>query len=245
MQTRSDVFKTNEIMVAMLEPTIKELKKSDLFIDGIIQIKPSSYYENLTEYERLALYHIAVEIGVYCLPTTELIEHLSNIIGNHKAIEICGGQGVIGHTLGIPTSDARVKEDEWYKEYINNSTASRYTDGFIYPSYVEKLKGNSAVLKYKPKYVISSWAIFRDKSIKMSDICNVRSTRGYGVPWGIDVKEILKTSTFIHIGNESVHKVHKDLKRLKQKKSYYPWIWDRRRLREPESKGFITIFKGK
>ena len=124
----------------------------ELLLDeqGRLRIVPSSVYEGLNWDElRLWMHHRAV----YGLPTTELIEYLTGLIGDRTAIEIGAGNGCFGRALDIPMTDSFTQRDPEVA-FLYQIQGQPTVD---YGSDVEKLEALEAVKKYRPQVVFGSW----------------------------------------------------------------------------------------
>ena len=128
-----------------------------------VRINPFSFYQEFSRDEILSVMH---KHGIYCLPTTELIEYLDKRLSELKyyylagadsykdhTIEICAGHGAIAQALGIKATDRKLQEDPKIAAYylLNGQPLIKY------PSHVEKLTANQAFDKYRPKFVVASF----------------------------------------------------------------------------------------
>lgn len=165
-------------------------------------------------------------LGVFQLPTFELIDFLNHMITDKTAIEICCGIGTIGKILGIPATDRKlsdgIKESIAYHQILKNETPlNKYTSNF--PDFVETLTANQAIEKYKPDVVIGCW------------VSQKATNKTIGSLYGVEEDKILeKVETYIHCGS-SVNSAHYKKKILKQK--HYTiqadWLFDRASGRGP------------
>lgn len=147
-------------------------------------------------------------LGVFQLPTIELIDFLNHMITDKTAIEICCGIGTIGKILRIPATDRKLYEN------INGSIAhnqilktetplNKYTSNF--PDHVETLTANQAVEKYNPEVVIGCW------------VSQKATNKTIGSMYGVEEDKLLKkVNTYIHCGS-SVNSAHYKKKILKYK----------------------------
>lgn len=129
--------------------------------------------------------------GLYTMPTVELIDYFTNIIKGRNAIEIGAGLGVIGRSLGIPTTDSKLlarPEIKAYYESIKQPTIQ-------YPNDIEELDALAAVAKYKPNVVIGSFImhLWDEKTHTGSD-------------YGVDTLKLIQTvDEYYMIGSLDTH----------------------------------------
>jgi hypothetical protein len=127
--------------------------------------------------------------ALYCLPTIELLEFLTEKIAMRQAIEIGCGSGYIATNLGIPATDMRVQERPEARLLYRMSGQPLIE----YPDHVETLEAMDAVEKYKPQVVIGSYIT---KPYDGKD----------GNMYAPDERDILKAvDTYIHIGDLDTH----------------------------------------
>lgn len=131
-----------------------------------------------------------VQKAVYQIPTIELLNWLAEKIKGKKAIEICSGKNGIGKFLGIRSTDSYMQ----LRPEISALYAQLKQTIVVPPEYVEKLDANEAVDKYQPDVVIGC---FVTQKWKEGDVD--------GNIYGPDEEEIIKKTTYIHVGNESTH----------------------------------------
>lgn len=72
------------------------------FKNGEFQILPAEFWKQYSQ-NHIALF--CLMHGMYCIPTTELIEWLQHRIGDRKALEVGAGSGVVGRAVGIRMTD--------------------------------------------------------------------------------------------------------------------------------------------
>lgn len=167
--------------------------------------------------------------GIYCFPTTELIDWLKEKIGNQSAIEICSGTGVIGRALGITRTDSYIQTSP---EMIALYTT--YGQKPIFPpDDVLKFEANEAVDRFKPKVVIGSYVTQR--------AIPGDSDEGIGSSiYGTDELSLLKkVETYITIGNDISHG-DKRIRKFSHTIYRFPWILTRSL--EP-NKNFISVWE--
>jgi hypothetical protein len=165
----------------------------------------------------------------YNLPTQELVEFVKGIIGSRSAIEIGSGMGDFGRALGIPMTDSyqqTMPEVRLYYAMIGQPIISP-------PPKVERLNAMEAIKKYKPQVVVASWVtqLYQNGDTPKNIGSNIH---GIDEMWLLDNVE-----TYIHVGNERVHKDKRILAR-EHRELHLPfvvsrafdqdknvvWIWD-------------------
>jgi hypothetical protein len=169
-------------------------------------------YEFLQRQDPYKLVQFCVEEGIYCLPTTELIDFLKKEISGLNTIEIGAGNGVLGRSLKIISTDSYQQE---IPEQMILHTLSK--QGLVkYGKKVQKMDGVTAVKTYKPDCVIGPWIMhkWRDDTYDGND-------------WGIDMEFIYEhVKKFIIIGNTGYHLNNPILDRVSRK--YTPeWLMSR------------------
>lgn len=187
------------LQISVLEPcNISSLEK-EVFADGLLQVKPSSFYESISSNE---MRYLCFVHGIYNLPTVELVEWLHEKIGGRKAIEIGAGHGALGRALGIPITDSRLQDDpgvQAYYQMIGGQPTVKY------PSDITKLDALSAVEHFSPEIVIGAWCTHLYREDEPWRHGNMR---------GVNEDLLLeKVHTYIHIGNTTIH----DKKRILNK----------------------------
>lgn len=131
------------------------------------------------------------KMGVYSVPTAELVDWLRTLIGDRSAIDVAAGHGALGRSLGIPTTDARTAElPEYARHYREWNQPSPWV-----PPDVETLDALAAVQKYRPAVVICAWGTER---------WSPGMRKGHVL--GLDEAAILsRVSTYVHIGVRGLH----------------------------------------
>jgi hypothetical protein len=187
------------------------LDKDLLDETGNLKILNSSFYSNIPIEHLIVWCH---HKGIYCLPTTELIEWLKPHIILNKTIEIGAGNGAIGRELNVPITDAclmRKPEIAMYYKIIGQPVTN-------YPDDIIELDAVKAIDFYKPSVVIGSWITHRYEE--------EQSHRG-GNAYGVDENFVIENvNKYIMIGNESVHKL-KPILELSHKEYKFPWLYSR------------------
>jgi hypothetical protein len=175
-------------------------------------VKPAAFYNDIPQ-DHLSLWcHIH---GVYCLPTVELINWLSDHLEVNKTIEIGAGIGSIGRTLGIPITDSC---------YMRNNPQVAMTYKLMrqpvtpYPEDIVEMDAISAIKHYKPNIVIGSWITHK---------YNPAEHWREGNEFGVDEKFILNNvKKYIMIGNEAVHS-KKPILELPHQAFRFDWLYSR------------------
>ena len=197
-------------MACLLKNKDVSYLNKELLNEGLLQIKPASFYDNIPQ-DHLAIW--CHKNGIYGLPTTELIDWLKNeIIGD--AIEIGAGNGSIGRAFDIPITDACVMKRPEVQLYYKMGRQPITT----YPEDIIELSAIEAISKYKPDTVIGCWVthLYQEDD----------SDRG-GSIYGIDEKDLLtKVKKYIVIGNKTVHGIKKILER-DHKEYTFPWLFSK------------------
>ncbi len=193
---------------------------------GRLRILPASYWASTTPDERGLLCH---RHGLYGLPTVELVEHLTEVIGGQRAIEIGAGHGALAKALDIPGTDSREQERPEYQLLFGLQGTPPVTYG---PDVIE-MHASRAVRRYRPQVVIACWV-----------------TQNYrqGEPWnhdskldGVDEEDILRhCETYILIGNEKIHR-GKRIWARPHTIEYPPWLYSRAM---NGSRDFIATWQG-
>lgn len=183
----------------------------DLLLDnGKIKLLPAADYSKYRWEDFRYFCHVHARYGI---PTVELVEFITNIIGGRPAIEIGAGAGDLGYHLGIPMTDSKQQENP----VIADAYKAMGQPVITYPDDVEKLDALQAVYKYKPKVVIASW-ITPYAPHEMPYASN---------PFGIQEDKILKlVETLIIIGNIDEHD-DKPIRKFPHETTYKHWLVSR------------------
>lgn len=179
--------------------------------NGNLKILDFAFYSTIPDEHLTVWCH---NKGIYCLPTTELIEWLKLHVIPNKTIEIGSGNGAIGRALNIPMTDACLMRKPEIMLYYK-MTAQPVTH---YPFDIIELEAIDAVHTYKPSVVIGSWITH-----KYDQRQHYRSGNAYGVDEILVIKNVNK---YIMIGNEKVHELKPALE-LPHKKYKFPWLLSR------------------
>ena len=187
---------------------INELEKH-MVKDG--KIMPISY-QVLKTFSKEQLATFAHKYAIYQYPTVELLAFITSEIGDHRqAMEIGAGNGCFGRSLGIRMVDNYQQEMPQVKEMYDLAMQPTIK----YGKDVEKIGGNEAVLKYKPKTVLACWVTDKwDNATKSGNY------------WGVKEEDLFNNGVkkYIHVGNDKTHLVKPILKKIKHKKYYFPWL---------------------
>lgn len=177
--------------VGVLDSNISTENIRKVVMDGKdMRILPASVWQSFPWEEVRMLLH---ELGVYVVPTEELIDFLDKLIGDNSAIEICAGNGFIGRELGIPVTDSYQQQDDM--------TTKMYYQTFgqptiRYPKDVIKLEANKAVDRFRPHTVLACYATHKWRYDTMS-----------GNDKGVDFNRMMRRiHRLILVGNTEVHK---------------------------------------
>ncbi len=158
------------------------------------------------------------KLGIYGLPTVELIDFLKSEIPDlNKAIEIGAGAGHLGRLLGVTMTDSFIQNDHEVRRVLNfmGSPVVPYGDD------VEPLSALEAVDRYQPDVVVASWITqFAPPGYKSQEEV---AASPFGVREDILISKVRK---YIHIGNEGTHMSKFILKRP-HRKIKAPWIVSR------------------
>lgn len=136
---------------SVLDPSkIRDISPDVLDDNGRMRVLPAAFWEQTTVEER-ALF--GGRNGLYLFPTTELVDHLRELIGDRKAIEIGAGNGVMAEALGIIATDSHQQA----KEPTRSAYAFNGQVTVPYGPNVIDCPASRAVRRYKPEVVIGAW----------------------------------------------------------------------------------------
>jgi hypothetical protein len=136
--------------------------------------------------------------AMYCLPTTELVERLQQIIGGRSAIEIGAGNGVLAQALDIHATDNHMQDIPRYRDAYTMLQQPTVR----YGARVENLDAHAAVQRYTPQVVIAAWVTHRYDP--------ARHEAG-GNEIGVDEDAIIDSvETYVMVGHTHVHR-HKSI----------------------------------
>lgn len=199
---------------------VEYLDKILLDENGLLKVVP---HKDISGFPGNHLIQWANEKGVYCIPTTELIDWLKERIAGRKCIEICAGYGAIGRSLRIITTDSHIQADPNMAIYYK-SIGQKAIDP---PSDVLKFEANEAVDTLHPEVVVASFAT--QKFQKGDDKVPKIGSSVYGVD---ELALFKKVKTYIFIGNDVTHK---DKRLLEQHHETFRFDWLVTRCVSPES----------
>lgn len=182
--------------------------------NGRLKIHPA---EELRKIAHLELMAWANGKGIYCVPSTELIDWLRQEIRGRKAIEICAGNGAIARALGIPATDSYMQTDEVMSALYKVMGQKPIEP----PKDVYKFEANDAVDHFKPKVVIGAYVTqkYQDGDEGPPKI----NSSLYGVD---ELSLLPKVERYITIGNELSHG-DKRLRKLPHRVYQFDWVFTR------------------
>lgn len=181
--------------------------------EGCLRVLP---YNDLKDIPQEHLSVFCVYNGIYTLPTQELVDFLSEEIGEaqDRTVEIGAGNGVLGRALGIKSTDNLMQLTPDIKAYYESLGQAIVS----YGDNVEKLDAMQAVKKYSPEIVIAAWVTHK---------YNAREHWRGGNAMGVDENTLLKkVKKYIMVGNVSVHG-KKPILSLPHRTILAPWILSR------------------
>jgi hypothetical protein len=180
--------------------------------DGTIKTAPAAKF---IEFGQDTLSAWCAKHGYYVIPSKELVAYLAEIVeahGRKNCLEIGAGTSGLGQHLGIHQTDSFMQHNlviaSYYKVLGQNITQPQPT--------VERIDGNSAVVKYKPRVVVASWVTqLGDGETSPSN------------PWGVDEHLIISQGVkYVLVGNMGAHG-GKTIMAIPHKKIMEPWIVSR------------------
>jgi hypothetical protein len=204
---------------------VRDLAPDVIDEQGLPRVMPASYYAGTTASERGLL---GVRHGLYCLPTTELVEWLQAFIDGRKAIEIGSGNGRLAEASGIVASDSYLQDRPEVREYYDAMSQPPIRYG---PN-VAHLDAREAIRTYHPQVVIGAWITHK---------YNQRRHGRGGNMFGPDTDWILqRCEQYVLIGNEETHAQH-PLWQRPHDIYHPPWLYSRAL---NGSREFIAAWKG-
>lgn len=177
---------------------------------GRLQVLPHAFWQQFSQTEIAAFCH---QRGLYCVPTTELIDWLNGRIGDRCAIEIGSGCGVLADALAIVGTDNRMQE--WPP--IRMQYEAMRQPIVQYGRHVATHDAQAAVQRYRPDVVIAAWVTHR---------WNEQEPQREGNMFGVEERDIVAAADYIHIGNRAVHR-HKPILALAHEEYEFPWLVSR------------------
>lgn len=168
--------------------------QTEAMIDGRLKVMPSCFYNQFKQRE---ISVFCLLNGLYCLPTTELLDLLNTLImegsASRNAIEIGAGNGTLGQGLGIPSTDSFLQDNPAIREHYRRQGQPTIN----YGKNVIKLDGNKAVENMRPEVVVGAWVTHR---------FNESEPERGGNAFGVDEQAILdQVNRYIIVGNKGVH----------------------------------------
>lgn len=186
-----------------------------LLANGLFQVLPASV---LAAIPQLHLSIWGNKRGVYCFPSTELIEWLREQVAGRSAIEICSGTGVIGRALGITSTDSYIQTTPDMISYY----ALLNQQPIFPPQDVLRFEANEAVDYFKPAVVLGSYITQKYLPGDEDAVPKIGSSL-----YGIDELALLpKVETYIAIGNRVSHG-DKRIRKFPHKTHQFPWLFTR------------------
>lgn len=201
---------------------LRDLLPAILDEHGQLRVLPAAFWAGTTKQERA---WACLRLGVYSIPTAELVEYLREVIGDRSAIEVGAGNGVLAAALGIPATDNRMQEDpEVVADYM-----IRQQVPVKYGEHVKKCHASRAVRQYKPQVVIGCWV--------------TQAYKADGVmPVGVDERDVIRNcGQYVLVGNEEVH-ADKVIWSLPHAIVYPDWLYSRAM---NGSRDFIATWRGR
>ena len=199
-------------------------------VHGHIQPRPSYDWFELGY---VNIQYVLLQIGLYTAPTTELIDWLDSQISDDPqyvpdAIEICCGHGVIGRALGIPITDSMLQA----QPAIQDLYRQQGQPTIQYDDDVKCLTAVEAIKKYRPMYVIASYATHKWKKGQKT-----------GNAFGVDNFWVANNCyKYFLIGNDNIHNNSEDNVFKRKHETYsFPWLITRGDI----SKARIWVFESK
>ena len=208
-------IENQKLAAIIFPPEIEEFLQAydSILLDdrGIIKLQPAELYRRIDN-AHLRVWCICR--AIYQLPTVELIEWLQSNFNLNKAIEIGAGNNHLYHHLGIKGTD----------NYSEQIPAVKLTHEILKepstnpPPEVEKIDAISAIKKYQPETVITSWATLKTEDPEEIDA---------GHKYAPDEAEILdKGVNYVFIGNEYLHS-DRAIMSKKHETYYFDWLVSR------------------
>lgn len=203
----------SEVDVKELDPSkIRDISPEALDGDGRLKVLPAAYWAGTTPDER-ALF--GVNHGLYSFPTVELVEHLREVIGDRKAIEIGAGHGVLADALGIVATDNFQQRMPKYRAHYEQALRQPIVS---YGPNVEDLDAKQAVRRYRPQVVIGCWVTHK---------YDPKRHFAGGNEIGVDENELLRqVETYVVVGNQKVHR-HKAIWAVPHEIEHPDWVYSR------------------
>jgi hypothetical protein len=168
--------------------------------DGHLKLMPADFFDTFSRDSIRLWCH---QFARYGLPTIETVDWVKSYIAGRSAIEVGSGAGDLAHHLAIRATDSKVQASLAMAELYRDMSQPPV----VYPAWVEKIDGVSAVRKYKPQVVVAQW-------VTQWIDPNLPPPPGGGSVFGLKEDEILDEGvTYIMIGNRRIHGTKKILAR--------------------------------
>lgn len=157
---------------------------------GRLQVVPAAAYR---ERPQMNLTVWCLLRGYYCLPTTELMDALAELLPPARVIEVGAGNGCLGRALGVPCTDDHQQEEPERRAYL----AALGQAVVPYGEDVERLTAAHAVAKYSPSVVVAAW---------VTHVYEPQRHAAGGNVGGIDEVALLgHVNRYVHVGHRRVH----------------------------------------
>lgn len=195
--------------------SVSILPKEDIsYLNNILIKNGHIKIVDYSVYKKIPSSHIkqfCVAKGLYQLPTTELVNWVSEKIGDRKAIELASGNGVFAKALNITATDSRMQElpEVKFQYLMMQQPIVKYGKN------IKKYEAKKAIKKYKPKVAVACW---------LTQI--LRSNSEQGSFYGADEEWIINNvDCYIHIGNRQPHQ--KRILKEPHEEYQFPWLVSR------------------
>lgn len=192
---------------------------------GRLRVLPAAWWQRFKQTE---IAHFCVEQGLYCIPTTELVEHLAALLpAGPDVIEIGAGNGVLSEALGIVATDSMMQLQPEIMAYYNALGQPIVN----YGANVKRMDAATAIRKLKPKTVLACWVTHKFRPAE---------EWREGNAFGVAEEQILDRGVrYVFVGNERVHK-GKPIWDRPHSIHFYPWLVSRRMT---AARDFIAVWE--
>jgi hypothetical protein len=190
---------------------------------GTLLIHPAEWWAQFSQSE-IAMF--CVRHGIYCVPTTELVDWLRTEL-EAPAIEIGSGNGVLANALGIAATDSMMQLDPVIKAQYYDAAGQPTIQ---YGPNVKRMAADEAVRFYKPRTALACWVTHKFRP---------HEEWREGNQYGVKEEAILKRARYVFVGNENVHR-GKPILELKHRHHHFPWLVSRSMTEAPN---FIGIWE--
>lgn len=207
-----------------IDPATRDISAEVLDADGRIRVLPAAYWADTSANERAMFGN---RHGIYSFPTVELVDYLRQLIGERSAIEIAAGHGVLAQALGIPATDSRQQEKDYWRNII---LAAGITPVPYGPNVIE-VHASRAVRDFEPQVVVACYVCHRYDRNQHDAGGNMA---------GVDERDVLANChTYVMVGHEHVHR-NSALWALPHTIEYPPFVYSR--ARHP-GRDFIAVWQ--